>query len=333
MKLQIEKEAGLPLYLQIKEQIKQQIDRGILAPGEQLPTERELALDLGVSRNTVSQAFAELAEEGVLEVGQGKGTFVTCAASTHPLARRLAEGHKEKALRLIDLAIDECLDLGFSLADFTALATVRAREREDSLLKTRVLFIDCNQEQLVNFCREFRELGMLEIIPLLLRDFFAGGLRIERLLSQVDLVVTTTTHQEEVAGKLKDLGTELELVPVAAQPRLESLIRISRLSKDHRIGLVCLSREFPEIVRRTLTKLNMYYMNFDYTTTKDPEELSQFIENHDPLLAYADRYREVKALAGEKEVISYLHELDRGSVTLVRRAVERIWQQKQKEGR
>ncbi|HEX7712891.1 MAG TPA: GntR family transcriptional regulator [Bacillota bacterium] len=333
MKLQIEKEAGLPLYLQIKAQIKQQIERGILAPGEQLPTERELALDLGVSRNTVSQAFAELSEEGVIEVGQGKGTFVTEAASAHPLARRLAEGHKEKALRLIDLAIDECLDLGFSLADFTALATVRAREREDSLLKTRVLFIDCNQEQLVNFSREFRELGMLEVIPLLLSDFLEGGLRIGKLLSQVDLVVTTTTHQEIVAEKLKDLGTELELVPVAAQPRLESLIRISRLSGDRSIGLVCLSREFPEIVRRTLAKLNMYDLSLDYTTTKDPEELGQFIENHDLILVYADRYREVKALAGEKEIISYLHGLDRGSVTLVRRAVERIWQQKQKEGR
>lgn len=333
MKLQIEKDSGLPLYLQIKSQIKQQIERGILAAGEQLPTEREFAQDLGVSRNTVSQAFAELSEEGVLEVGQGKGTFVAAAAPTHPLASRLAEGHKEKALRLIDLAIDECLDLGFSLADFTALATVRAREREDSLLKTRVLFIDCNQEQLVNFSREFRELGMLEIVPLLLAEFLNGGLRIEKLLTQVDLVVTTTTHLESVAAKMKELGTELELVPVAAQPRLDSLIRLSRLGGAQSIGLVCLSPEFPDILRRTLAKLGLHNLDFDYTTTQDPEKLGQFIENHDLLLAYADRYREVKAMAGNKEVISYLHGLDQGSVTLVRRAVERIWQQKQKEGR
>ena len=330
MKLTIQKDAGMPLYLQIKDQLKKQIEKGLLAPGERLPTERELAEELGISRNTVSMAFEELKQEGDLIVGQGKGTFVAENPTQRPLQAELAASRKERALRLIDLAIDECLDLGFSLDQFMALTTVRVREKEDNLNKIRVLFIDCNSEQLSNFVRQFRELVQLEIIPVLLSHFTTAGNSNEKLLQQTDLIITTTTHVEEVARKLAELGNESEVVPVAAQPRTENLIRLSRLAGNHhKIGLVCLSPEFPAIVERALAKLGVFDLQIDYTT-ESREKLGEFIAAHEVILAFQDRYKEVKALAGEKEVIPYLHELDLGSVTLVRRAIERILREKRK---
>lgn len=330
MKLNVEKTAGIPLYLQIKDQIKKQIENGILTPGERLPTERELALELGISRNTVSQAFEELKQEGELTIGQGKGTFVRDEAFIRPLQEELAASRKEKALRLIDLAIDECLDLGFTLEQFIALASVRVREKEENLNKIRVLFIDCNQEQLSNFASQFRELVQLDIIPVLLDEFAAVGARNEKFLQQIDLIITTTTHLEEVSRKLETLEIKSEVVPVAAQPRAESLIRLSRLAGNHqKIGLICLSPEFPRIVERTLAKLGVYDLQIEYTT-ESREKLGEFIAAHEVLLAFQDRYKEVKTLAGEKEVIPYRHELDLGSVTLVRRAVEKVLLEKRK---
>ncbi len=66
----------IPLYYQLKEILKEQIEEGILAPGNLLPSERELSEKYGISRPTVRQALKELVYEGLLTREKGKGTFV-----------------------------------------------------------------------------------------------------------------------------------------------------------------------------------------------------------------------------------------------------------------
>ncbi|MED1471644.1 GntR family transcriptional regulator [Bacillus salipaludis] len=66
-----------PLYDQLKQNIKDAIDKGTYKQGEKLPNETELCEIFGVSRITVRRAIQELADEGFLERKQGKGTFVT----------------------------------------------------------------------------------------------------------------------------------------------------------------------------------------------------------------------------------------------------------------
>src|SRR5205807_7254100 len=65
------------LYEQIVEQIEQSIVKGALKPGDQLPAERELALQFGVSRTAVREAVKALREKGLVEAYSGRGTFVT----------------------------------------------------------------------------------------------------------------------------------------------------------------------------------------------------------------------------------------------------------------
>ena len=67
---------GLPLYLQIEEELTQRIGSGELEPGAQIPTERQLAEQMGVSRMTVRQALGRLEHRGLVERQQGRGTFV-----------------------------------------------------------------------------------------------------------------------------------------------------------------------------------------------------------------------------------------------------------------
>ena len=76
MKLQIDHKSGVPFYRQIIEQVKFGIAGGELEPGEQLPTVRQLAVDLSINPNTVIRAYRELEIEGVLDTQQGSGTFV-----------------------------------------------------------------------------------------------------------------------------------------------------------------------------------------------------------------------------------------------------------------
>jgi GntR family transcriptional regulator len=74
--------SGVPIYLQLMEQVKHGIETGALRPGEQLPGIRPLAEQLVVNPNTVAKAYRELEHEGVIELRQGAGAFVS--ATTRP---------------------------------------------------------------------------------------------------------------------------------------------------------------------------------------------------------------------------------------------------------
>jgi GntR family transcriptional regulator len=78
---------GVPIYLQLMEQVKHAIETGALRPGEQLPGIRPLAEELVINPNTVAKAYRELEHEGVIELRHGAGAFV----SGQPRARKLAD--------------------------------------------------------------------------------------------------------------------------------------------------------------------------------------------------------------------------------------------------
>jgi GntR family transcriptional regulator len=68
--------SGIPLYLQLMEQVKHAVETGALREGDQLPTIRKLAEDLVMNPNTVVRAYRELEHEGVLELKHGSGAFI-----------------------------------------------------------------------------------------------------------------------------------------------------------------------------------------------------------------------------------------------------------------
>jgi GntR family transcriptional regulator len=69
--------SGVPVYRQIIDQVMAGIASGRLAPGNQLPTVRQLAVDLAINPNTVTRAYREMEIRGVLETQQGSGTFIS----------------------------------------------------------------------------------------------------------------------------------------------------------------------------------------------------------------------------------------------------------------
>jgi GntR family transcriptional regulator len=69
--------SGVPIYLQLMEQVKHAIETGALRPGEQLPGIRPLAEELVINANTVAKAYRELEHEGVIELRHGAGAFVS----------------------------------------------------------------------------------------------------------------------------------------------------------------------------------------------------------------------------------------------------------------
>jgi GntR family transcriptional regulator len=110
MDIRIDKASRVPIYDQIKEQIKGLIHSGLITTGDQLPTIRELSVDLSVNFNTVALAYRDLVNEGVIVTERGVGTFV---AKT-PGEQEMQAIRKEKLNNLIDSLLNETDRLGYS---------------------------------------------------------------------------------------------------------------------------------------------------------------------------------------------------------------------------
>ena len=110
MDIRIDKTSRVPIYDQIKEQIKGLIHAGQIKTGDQLPTIRELSVELSVNFNTVALAYRDLANDGVIITERGKGTFV---AST-PGEEEMKTIRHEKLENLIAALVQETNRLGYS---------------------------------------------------------------------------------------------------------------------------------------------------------------------------------------------------------------------------
>jgi GntR family transcriptional regulator len=110
MKFHIDPASGVPFYRQIIDQIKYAIARSGLKPGNQLPTVRQLAVDLAINPNTVSKAYSQLEILGILETQQGSGTFISKQEVKVPELER-----QEKLDTLCREFISSAASYGFTL--------------------------------------------------------------------------------------------------------------------------------------------------------------------------------------------------------------------------
>ena len=110
MQIRIDKTSRVPIYDQIKEQVKGLIHAGQVHTGDQLPTIRELAVEISVNFNTVALAYRDLVNEGVIITERGKGTFVARTPGEHEMQRI----RQEKLHGLIGALLQEAERLGYS---------------------------------------------------------------------------------------------------------------------------------------------------------------------------------------------------------------------------
>lgn len=82
LSLRVSASSGVPVYLQIEQQIKQSIASGLLRPGDVLPSTRRAAADLRINPNTVARAFQNLEREGVIRTVPGGGTYIADSATS-----------------------------------------------------------------------------------------------------------------------------------------------------------------------------------------------------------------------------------------------------------
>jgi len=115
LNLQIDFRSGLPIYIQIVNQVQAQVAGGKLKPGDQLPTVRALAEELRVNFNTVARAYRILDEARLISTQQGRGTYIT----EIPPPKVAEELRRESIRALTERFIDEALRLDFSTEEIS----------------------------------------------------------------------------------------------------------------------------------------------------------------------------------------------------------------------
>ncbi len=126
MLFQIHFKSGMPVYLQLVDQVKAAVASGILRPGDALPAIRPVAEELRINRNTVAKAYTELESQGVIESRAGKGSVISV-----PRSRLRREARHELLEKEIDQAVVAAHHLNVDREDFLQLVRERLEAFEE----------------------------------------------------------------------------------------------------------------------------------------------------------------------------------------------------------
>jgi GntR family transcriptional regulator len=309
--LRLDVASYLPVSLQLKEQLRQLIERGSLRPGAQLPSIRELAGFLRVNRNTVLRAIAELESDGYVRREHGRGVFV----SSEP-----RQPSRSAALeRLLEETLAKAAELGIGPADLGLAFLSRPSIEAADVRSPTVLVVECNRPALRLYESELRgelrvpvESALVEELPELAaaREFS----------SRYELVVTTFFHVEEVEQVCAPRG--LPVVGLLPQASLDTLSRLIALPPKRTVGIVCEDQEGIENMLDSLHRAGMVRLRTVTARLDDPARLDALVDAADLIVTSKECASDVRRIAGEKEVIVEDGGLDRSGLELLRRMLD-----------
>lgn len=304
----INKKSGIPLYLQVKNQITEQIRLGNFKVGCKMPTERELANTLNVSRNTISTAYNNLENDGIIKSFQGKGTFVM-----EEVASWKDKNLKEKIVKVLDLALEEAMENGMNSEEFLELVTQTVNEKSEIIEKMSFIFVECNIEQAKMFSYQLGKTSKMQVIPLTINDLKNMDDETKEALKKCEVIITTFNHVNEVNKLINN--TNKHVFGVAINPDIGTIVKIARYKDGTKFGCVCISEEFIFKIERALENAGLDNVNIAYTNSSNKKELEDFIKYVDVIIVSPGRMNDIKEINySHKDIIEFLYLLDGGSV-------------------
>ncbi|HBC96161.1 MAG TPA: GntR family transcriptional regulator [Clostridium sp.] len=306
--IRIDKGSEIPLYFQVKKEIMNLINRGKLKVGERMPTERELSENLKVSRNTVSTAYDELEQEGVLKSYQGRGTFVAEEANPWKV-----QNIRQKIMKFIDLGFEEAIESGMDANEFLEIVIQRVREKKKLMSKITAVYVECNIEQSRMFSKQIMESTNMNVIPFTLDDIRDITDSTREIIERSQVIIATFNHVNEVVKLTKKF--KKEIIGVAINVNLETIVKIARYPKDTRFAFICISNEFMFKARAALEKAGLGNINIQFTNSTDERKITKTIDDVDVIIVSPGRYKDVQSHnVNNKYVMKFLYSLDDNSV-------------------
>ena len=193
MNFSIDRNNGLPIGTQLKEQIKYFIMTGVLGPDSKLPPARQLATSLDLNKNTVASVYRELEAEGYLRSHQGSGTFIN--GSKDGAGQRIGKN----LLQLVDDTIKQAMKLGYSPDQFATIFYYRAHtgvfsERK----KVKVILIGCAADNLEELSQLVTNGSGMDVQTIILSDLRSNWDELKESIEKADFLITYFGHYTEV---------------------------------------------------------------------------------------------------------------------------------------
>jgi DNA-binding transcriptional regulator YhcF (GntR family) len=309
MNFNLDRHSPLSLKEQIREGIKGLIESGVLKPGQNLPSARDLAKTLSVNRNTTWSAYQELARQGFVESAQGSGTRV---------AKSLRTGKRHACLeKVFASTLEQALALGYDHKQtgraFLGFLARHALDLESSL----VMIVECNQETLNEIANTIqREIGC-GIKSVLIQELEENPENTGDFLQNVDLVVTGFNHLGEMKRLLP--GESPEVLGLLLKPDLAVLNELLNQPQGKRIGLTCANQRSTETFFKSVnltqdSSLTRIWAGFDNT-----EKFKQMLKQCQVIYATHYVYDRVKKLSGQNQTVRKVKlDLDPSGIRLIR---------------
>ncbi len=311
-------EGASPIYLRLADAIKASIERGDLAPGEQLPTVRELSALQGIAGGTIRHAYDHLVREGWLSMAQGKGTFV----------REASPSRQRQAMDAIGLLLDELTGLNFSTREIQMFFALKLGERDPVVILTPVAIVDCNPEALSEAVGQLSSLAGIELSEYLLEDVRRAP---EGVFARYPLIITTPTHYHELCSILGDLANRV--MRVVLTPTQQTVISLARIDAGG-VGIYTSSPRFSEIIKCAMRGYpHLRPSETPVLRANTGESLHTFLTGKHTLLVSPDylSYTSAKGQAALREfserggnIIPYHYRIDQGSYLAIEERVQEL---------
>lgn len=311
-----------PMIAQIVELVRTNIELESLEIGERLPTEREMAERLGVARGTVKAAYHRLEQQNMIRTRQGSGSYVV---RDEQLTKKL---RKEKAIDLLHKTLHTLIEMGLSTQEISHLFEALLCQQPKQLV---LIAIVCSSPELLTDLR--RQLSFLPgvMISIFILESITDHQDPESMLRGFDLILIPSSHFDTLSKQLK--GLHSKLIEAAIAPTEKTLVHLSALPRDARIGIICQSAAFLAIVKEQLriygfdaTCIQSFF-EMDYTTeTYFPGGIDVLISFNDAHIftnpAFIYRNEEFWAKGGQ--TIAFQHQLERGTLIYLERQVRSL---------
>lgn len=325
-KLTVDRNINTPIYRQIIEQITMMVKNGTLKAGDRLPPERELAGIISIARGTINKAYEELERNNIIEVIQGRGSFVSKKQDI------LEEGRKEKAIGLIDEMLSSLVNLNFSYREISTFINIKLAEHEKKIKKVRIATVDCNPESLSIFKKQLSYISHVEISRFILDDvskYKDPG----NVFKEFDIILTTSTHYSELYGILP--GIKDRILQAAVSPSRQTIIDIATIPDNVSIGIICSTKSFLEKIRHTLKAFKIDARQISYMLEMENIEhvdIIKFIETKNILVIPPDfqfdkeEYINAVQRFGERggKIIKFEYQIERGSMMYIEEQISNI---------
>jgi len=257
LNIHLEHDGETPLAEQIYNSIMRQILRGELMTGQQLPTERDLAVSLEVSRGTVKRAYVRLRDMGAIEIRKGSGSYVLKNGTV------LETNQKKESLDAIAQTFNRLESLGITRREILNLINIYCEGSGSGGSKIKIMVLSNNPGILSELEQQLSYLVDSSLFFFTLSFMTISSIKAnpgpEEILRTYDLIIVTCIDYPLIISEVPSLKERI--IEVGISPTMQTLTQLSVLPKNRLISVIYRTQIFRNFVHGTLVSLGFFDKN------------------------------------------------------------------------